>query len=778
MERPSLKTSAAFVAFLGGYVALILWFKWVDVYYLHFATSGPLILVYNALRAVFAFYLFWIVQAPGTLLLRLVAGSAYENIHWLDRLALGFLAGTGIWHVALLVLGLAGFYTVMVAISLTVPAVALAFWDARDCFERLSAAVSSPALADSLASLGRWRTACLVGAVLLVLAVWSDLLLVKGLYPGGGHDYYTHYFSYYKAVVNSGNLGPNEVWYHFYYSKGAGLFFLSMLLTDPLAPQLVTFCFISVAALVLFRLLSGVAPSSLWPWVGALLFLGLYIYTPGPPQNRAHGGWGDFEKLHELNAALVIGVIWLTVGMLQARGSLRLAWVTATASAVTAAIVINITISVFLGAVLVAVAAWQFLTRRWCPAVIAIGLAAVAGIVLVSDLLINYLATGLADDQALLFFWPFADVEKLHRWNALPLVIQMHLGRTGQVAKALPLTTAFVMTLADWLRLDLLFALVLGGALVSLVAMVRRRTGLVPAAPIGVLLIVIVVYGVLSVFAGRSEPISFYRYSSFMLPVMITVGVLMWQIPARSNGRFMRLLRDGIAPVAIMGACAVASLLFVYSVRPLWAVQLNAWRFATGAYSIDTAYTNENGWPGRLPWGGIHPGARGAYSVVGPGTPIQSLHVHSYCMLPGCRMEHRMSTAITPDWDRLMFGTPEEGRAVLQAAGRNYFLFSRSLARDLGMESSLPVSPLFSPDTIARYLGIRWTDGDTALLTWLGPDTTPLDDAWIADYRRAVENSLTVQRFPVAAMKHIYEKLRATPHPWKTFELPWSKDRR
>jgi hypothetical protein len=147
-------------------------------------------------------------------------------------------------------------------------------------------------------------------------------------------------------------------------------------------------------------------------------------------------------------------------------------------------------------------------------------------------------------------------------------------------------------------------------------------------------------------------------------------------------------------------------------------------------------------------------------------------------MLPECRMEHNLSIAISSDWDRLMFGTPEDGRTVLQAAGRNYFLFSRSLARDLGIESSLPVSRLFSPDTIARYLGIRWTDGDTALLTWLGPDTMPLDDAWVSDYRRAVDASRTVQRFPHAAMKRIYDALRATPHPWRTFQLPWEADHR
>jgi hypothetical protein len=59
------------------------------------------------------------------------------------------------------------------------------------------------------------------------------------------------------------------------------------------------------------------------------------------------------------------------------------------------------------------------------------------------------------------------------------------------------------------------------------------------------------------------------------------------------------------------------------------------------------------------------------------------------------------------------------------------------------------------------------------LLTWLGPGVAPLDQAWIADYRRAVERSGTVQSFPYAAMKQIFAGLDATPHPWHALRPPW-----
>jgi len=43
---------------------------------------------------------------------------------------------------------------------------------------------------------------------------------------------------------------------------------------------------------------------------------------------------------------------------------------------------------------------------------------------------------------------------------------------------------------------------------------------------------------------------------------------------------------------------------------------------------------------------------------------------------------------------------------------------------------------LFAPDTIGRYLGIKWSDGSTYLLTWIGPETRPLDSDFLEAYVR------------------------------------------
>jgi len=114
-------------------------------------------------------------------------------------------------------------------------------------------------------------------------------------------------------------------------------------------------------------------------------------------------------------------------------------------------------------------------------------------------------------------------------------------------------------------------------------------------------------------------------------------------------------------------------------------------------------------------------------------------------------------------WDRIMFGTPEEARDALQKAGINYFLYSR----ELGFADPLMTAPLFSPDQISHYLGIRWTDGTSALLTWLNPDIQPFDESWLQAYRRTAATAESLEY-----LKGVFARLRATPHPWHSVVLP------
>ena len=101
-------------------------------------------------------------------------------------------------------------------------------------------------------------------------------------------------------------------------------------------------------------------------------------------------------------------------------------------------------------------------------------------------------------------------------------------------------------------------------------------------------------------------------------------------------------------------------------------------------------------------------------------------------MVPGCLIEDVISFKMSGRLDEILGGDPELAKQRLQEAGLNYFLFMK----DYRILDLLPYSRLFAPDTIGRYLGIKWSDGSTFLLTWIGPDTTPIGPDFLDAYKR------------------------------------------
>src|SRR4029077_4732965 len=104
----------------------------------------------------------------------------------------------------------------------------------------------------------------------------------------------------------------NESWYHFFYSKGLGLHFLGMLLSDPLAAATISPIFVFAAGLVVALILARAAPGTGLPWIGATLYIGLMIFTPTPLDLASAAGWAELAKGHEVSAALFVGGFWAT----------------------------------------------------------------------------------------------------------------------------------------------------------------------------------------------------------------------------------------------------------------------------------------------------------------------------------------------------------------------------------------------------------------------------------------------------------------------------------
>lgn len=727
VPRPRAEV-AWIVGLFAFFLAIVGWFMRVDFYNRHFFDHGLVVLADNLARVGFVFLLAWLVYAPGDAVAKLMlARTPQAALSPLDQAAIGFGIGVGLWHVLMLILGLAGLYYRSVMIGLT----ALILL----CTARQFAAVASASwdcLARELRDLAQGKHLARSLPVLFVVACALGLLLTRGLYPGGGGDYFTHYFYYYLDVLKRHDLSPNDVWYHYYYSKGYGLFFFAMLLTDPEAPSLVTYCCVIFATAAMAGLIRRIAPGTWWPAVVSSLYLLWNLI--GTRLARASGG-GHFQKDHEqVTALIVMAIVALCMAQLS---TAKRVWLVMAASSTVAIAIIAKPKGVIVGGLFAAFAALYMVKRRWSEAWAYVVAGAVVAITVAAILVIGYFATGLVHDQALDVALRFADTERLDRWGVLPQLVVISWIRDNYLDEVEPWLTMIFSSLPDFMRLEQLWvfvagAIVLGAATWLLRVGVPTRAARAPASDtslgpsntsantiLSVLAFVAFYLAAVSVVAGRSQSVSYERASTFFIPLLLLLGAAFcgW-CASLGTDRGRPLIAAAVPAALLLGTLALWQIQDEWFSRAAHSLHDGA-RFLVGRYSLADAYEHQDG---GLPFGGINPGTLAAYRTVEPGATIWATNVDSYCMAPRCVVGSVVSFKMSGKLDKILTASPQEAKALLQEAGINYFLFSKdSILLDL-----IPYSKLFAPDTIGRYLGLRWTDGSSFLLTWIGPKTIPL----------------------------------------------------
>jgi hypothetical protein len=733
----------AVAALLGGFIGVVLWFDKVDFYDKHFFDTGAIVFADNVVRIVFVGIFSWLIYAPGAAIAALVTTPGERAALFpAERAVLGFGIGVGIWHVVMLILGVLGLYyrSALAGLCLVV------LIASSRHFAHVAVA-GCRALADRFTALRQRRASPQeVGAILIaVAAAW--LLLRRGLFPGGSGDYYTHYFYYYLEVLKNHGLAPNDVWYHYYYSKGSGLVFLGMLLTDPEAPALTTFPCVIFAAVAIATLAARMAPGSLWPAAGALIYLLYYLLS------FSDIGGSEFQKDHEEIAALVVLTAWALC--MERCAPPRPFRVMAAASAIAAAIVtqaVGVLLSVFVGLL----CAWSIVQRRWremwAYGVVA---AAIAGVVL-AVFVLSYVQTGMASDQPLDLMLRFADVGRLDRWGVIPQMIAVAWIRDNYLALAPPFGWGVFKQLFQFMRLRGLWPFLIGPIIAAIIIYLTdrfarwkrpRRSDPSEASFAGAtaarLAALLLFFIVIALLAGRAQSISFERLSSFFVPLLVLFAIAAgaWLLNGKLQSRgdpWTWTVLPAVLLIAVLGAWQGKD----HWLRRLPADTANAWRFFSGRFSLADAYAHaDSGYA----FGAINPDALKAARQLPYGTAIWSTNVDSYCMVPGCQIEDVISFKMSGRLDEILGGDPELAKQRLQEAGLNYFLFMK----DYRIIDLLPFSRLFAPETIGRYLGVKWSDGSTFLLTWIGPDTRPIGPDFLDAYtrRRAEPDALRWFKF-------------------------------
>ena len=725
------------VLLLGSFAFVVWWFDYIDYYHRHFFDTGIIVLADNLVRIVFVGLFSWLIYAPGAWVIALLSSASERAVlSRAERAVFGFGIGVGIWHIVVLTIGVLNLYyrnAIVGLCALVLLASAKSFSEAFTIGWRT--------LAEQWALFRQHRaSAPAVGAVVVVFfTAW--LFFRHGLFPGGDGDYYTHYFYYYLAVLKSHGLSPNDVWYHYYYSKGDGLFFLGMLLSDPQAVPLTSYVCVLFATIAIWTLTTRMASGSLWPTASALVYLLFHLFGT----NLLGRSEGEFEKNHETVAALVVLFSWALC--MEYFAPSRLCRIMAAASAIAASIVTQ-AIGVLLGFFTGILCAVEMLRRRWRDMW---GYALVAASIVLSVLVvffISYETTGMASDQPLGLMLRFADLSKLDRWGVLPQLIAVAWIRHNYEITAPPfgLKTAYE-DLIYFLRLGILWPF-LAGPLVAAAAMgissALAKTRLEPprnpvAASFAAFAFrriggLVLFLAAISLAVGHVQRLSFMRLSSFFVPLLILLAVAgSVRVIEAPNWRHRETWVQTALPIALLIAFFI-----------VWKPQDHFKRlvrdtphtvqYAVGYISLAQAYTYT--YPtGGSPYGGIHPGTLAAAQQLSPDTPIWSTNIESNCMAPGCLIESVISFKMSGRLDDILGGTPDLAKQRLQEAGLNYFLFRK----DKMILDLLPYSRLFAPDVIDQYLGIRWTDGTTYLLTWIGPETKPIQSDFLGSYvsRRA-----------------------------------------
>ncbi len=728
------------IIFAGAYLTVIGWFTFVDPYSNHFWELGPTVCLYNMSRLAYGAFLAWVLVAIGLMVVDAVrqrgGGNAFTG---LDTLIASFYIGAAIVAVLMFGMGYMGLYyrSLVAALSGVVVFLSYPFLLRALAYVRGRAALLWGGQ-HSLIGVFGVSFLCAVALFLLCLIAAG-----KGLFPGGGHDYYTHYFPYYLEVIKNHNIWPNDVWYHYYYSKGSGLVFLSMLLTDPLSPQVVTMVFFTVSAVVVYSLLRKMTGSTVWSLMAVVLYLAAFVWTPG---------YAEFEKQHVFMTSLIASVVWL--GCLlnekydgKTPSVYLFVW---GLMAVHLGLFAPTTFAFIIGffALLCIV---ELINKRYALARSYVLMGCVMAVVFMSIMVINYFTTGMAEITPFRFFWQHADQMRFSKWISpyqLELASEASNPAMGRFNAPDLATGSSLTTLSDVFKLGSIRYLyvtptvfivsVSAAVLWMAIGVGRRREKYLTGISVPAVLFLLVSFANVIAF-NLNQPVSLLRYYVFSIFLVVTVGTVLWWKIVFSWIKARRAARIAASVVAILvGSWSCVDVFQRYPVKDM----TGAFSFAVGRTSIAGAYEM-----GEALWA---PAVEICHRV-GRDTRLWSFSHTRYSMAPGCQLETLYSFGLYQDWHKIIFGSPETGMGLLKKQQLNYFIVDLSSH----FFDFFPYTPLFSPENIGRYLGVVWKRGPVYLLSWKDRSSFDIDDDFLESYRKKLDEDQSC-----LYLHRIYDRLR------------------
>ena len=717
---PEISLPAARFLSIGIFLVTVVVLKSIDVSWVHYRDTGLTVIVYTAGRLILVFYLFTLCLASGALALR-------RPLRNLSDIIYSFFLGGTLYAIVFTVAGFLGLLKLWVALVLTVPVLyfvpPLIGSMARSGVEKIKKTASAW---DSL----QWGTHFMLGWFLVLAG--GFLLFSNGLYPGPTqNDEWEHYLHYFRKVLETGSVGPNEIWYHFYVSKAAGLVFMSGLFSDFFSEQLVSVCFAVITCLIVFDLLRLLIKESFWAMAGALIYIALYD--------------GSFLRHHVALAGYIAFFAWASIRFLENPEAHRRAFKTVLP---VSAFYIGFYIPPAAGLIVLFFGFLAFAVlgvkkiRRHFPSLFMMSLTTGLGILAV--LWVNYSYTGLAEMVPMRAFWKMADLKKFEALFGTVgadffLEEQSSVGSTGPQSQGLPLylrydwfEKTFRVVFFQFSHLRILLIL-LAVFLVWKLLHKDRFRGLGRHIPWLLAFGAIFMAGIL--MSQMAYIASTYRLFAFI----IFFSTVTWMVVVKK-------VTDAFAAEPVKRYLS-AALCLILSVSAM--AQTAQATGTTRAKSIASYMV------GRLSFEGVTAEADTHFSIpaslklftqlrdkIGPTTRVLCL---SYVpspgyLIPGVGIVSEPSYSFGSHHREILEGTPERAREILQKLNINYFIVTR---RSVYLPSTLILSKLFQAKNMGKMFQVVSTDNDNYVLTWRDPkNTEPLSVALTQTMELRQERSL------------------------------------
>ena len=709
-----LPTGLAVIVF----AALTFWFQHTLPYekFFYGASRGNLE-AHNAARLLFLVYMIVILFGLGGPLLRWAERHGVSGLSGPEAFCIRVIVGSAVLRFVMLALGFANAYHYVVILPLGIIGVILGWADMMELLRGIGPRVR--AAWDGRNALERFSLSGLWAALFMALCV---VMVRRFVSTDGSGDYYTHYFHYYLHVLQNGGIWPNEVWYHFFISKGVGDIFFAMILTDPLGPVVPSAAMFVLSLTVLYCILMRMTSDVIVALLAITMVAASFIFTNDSVLGL--GTWGEFAKQHVITTGLYMGCLWACWMQLNVPKAGRKHWAILTALAYMGLVLMRPQFFFMMSISLGVIGIMALLKRRFDAIVpyVAVGLAGIA--VAVGLHVINYAITGIAEVTPFRLFWPYADQEKLSHWISPFLGLVLELGSSPDMGGLSPpdfhhfrvgklITAMFrLRTLRYYLAMMgvplIVVTLVLGRMLLA-----RRR--LPPVSPafwegLGVMLAIMAASG--TAFMMLNQVISMYRFMIFMGFVVLSIPALVFFLVRR-----LAFDKPQVRAVVAIAAMCVAGGAIHRQIRDVGDSELHhqvAFTLGLSTVADDYKAFAAHWAPGKAICEHRPKDAPIYYFTV----------VDEHFMAPHCLFQTFFSYSMGTGWDKVMFETPEIAKAALQAQGINYFAINSNVATF----DPVVYAPLLRPETLDRYFSIVWSENGAYLLTWKQKDAAPPTD--------------------------------------------------